>query len=428
MIIKRILLSALLLLTVEIGWADGLQPSSLTLEKGSEAKLAVGLQNTERSYAAFQFDLVLPEGLSVAKNDAGSLKASLNTERATSHTLGSSDLGNRTYRFIAYSLSNTAISGTEGDLVYITVKADANVSTGNFQAKLTNVVLSANATNQFFLDDMTFQISITAPSTPDTPETPDTPDTPSTPDTPTTPDTPSTPDTPTTPDTPGTPDTPSTPEPIGTTFEEDVDDSSTNETAVKFTVTDSGSSDTPTVSISSDDEGASGKVEIPDEVTHNGVKYKVTEVAEGAFQNNTGLTDVIIPASVSSIKDNAFAGCTNLQSITIYVAEPINLSAAAARGFTRAGGWSVFDGVNKETCILYVPEGSVDKYKAAPVWKEFKNILPIKTSTGIQGVKQTEEQTFDVFSLSGQKVKSKATSLDGLPRGIYIVKGKKVMK
>ena len=88
----------------------------------------------------------------------------------------------------------------------------------------------------------------------------------------------------------------------------------------------------------------------------------------------------------------------------------------------------MFEGVDKSTCILYVPEGSVDAYKAAPVWKEFKNILPIKTSTGINGIEQTDGEPFDVFTLSGQKVKSKATSLDGLPRGIYIVKGKKVIK
>ena len=35
---------------------------------------------------------------------------------------------------------------------------------------------------------------------------------------------------------------------------------------------------------------------------------------------------------------------------------------------------------------------------------------------------------FDVYNFSGQKVKSKVTSLDGLPRGIYIINGKKVMK
>ena len=88
----------------------------------------------------------------------------------------------------------------------------------------------------------------------------------------------------------------------------------------------------------------------------------------------------------------------------------------------------MFEGVNKETCILYVPEVSVDAYKAAPVWKEFKNILPIKSSTGIQTIMMDNGEGFDVYSLSGQKVKSKTTSLDGLPRGIYIINGKKVMK
>ena len=217
------------------------------------------------------------------------------------------------------------------------------------------------------------------------------------------------------------------PEPKGTTFEEDVDDSATKETTVTFTVTDNGSSDTPTVSLS-DDEGVSGNVEIPETVTHNGVEYKVTEISEGAFQNNTGLTDVSIPASITSIGANAFAGCTNLKSITVYNTTPINLSAISARALTRTESGDVFEGVNKETCILYVPEGSVDAYKAAPVWKDFKNILVIGSGTGIKGITLTEGETFDVFNLYGLKVKSKATSLDGLPKGIYVVKGKKVMK
>ena len=34
----------------------------------------------------------------------------------------------------------------------------------------------------------------------------------------------------------------------------------------------------------------------------------------------------------------------------------------------------------------------------------------------------TEGETFDVFNLYGLKMKSQATSLDGLPRGIYIVR------
>lgn len=69
----------------------------------------------------------------------------------------------------------------------------------------------------------------------------------------------------------------------------------------------------------------------------------------------------------------------------------------------------------------------MDAYKAAPGWKDFKNILAIGT-TGIQGIVVSNGEAFDVFSISGQKVKSKATSLDGLPKGIYIINGKKVIK
>jgi uncharacterized protein YjdB len=38
------------------------------------------------------------------------------------------------------------------------------------------------------------------------------------------------------------------------------------------------------------------------------------------------------------------------------------------------------------------------------------------------------EEPFDVYDLNGRMVKSQVTSLDGLPRGIYIINGKKVMK
>ena len=217
------------------------------------------------------------------------------------------------------------------------------------------------------------------------------------------------------------------PEPEGTTFDVDTDESSKKEVQLTFVVNGNNGSGTPTVAIT-DDKDASGSISIPEKVTHNGVEYKVTEIGAGSFQNNTTLTEVTIPSSIVSIGASAFAGCTNLQSITINIIIPINLSAAGVRGFTRADGSSVFDGVNKETCILYVPEGSVDKYKAAPVWKEFKNILSIKTSTGINDIEQTDGEPFDVYNLSGRKVRSKVTSLDGLPRGIYIINGKKVVK
>ena len=46
--------------------------------------------------------------------------------------------------------------------------------------------------------------------------------------------------------------------------------------------------------------------------------------------------------------------------------------------------------------------------------------------TGIS-VLSADGQTFDVFSLSGAMIKKDATSLDALPKGVYIVNGRKVV-
>jgi hypothetical protein len=49
---------------------------------------------------------------------------------------------------------------------------------------------------------------------------------------------------------------------------------------------------------------------------------------------------------------------------------------------------------------------------------------------GIDEMDKTSEavEPFDVYDMSGRKVRHQVTSLDGLPKGIYIVNGKKMMK
>ena len=162
-------------------------------------------------------------------------------------------------------------------------------------------------------------------------------------------------------------------------------------------------------------------------MTYQNKTYTVTEIGEGAFENNKNLTNVSIPSSITNIGDKAFKGCSNLKSITVNITTPISLTAPAAtrRMLTRTDGSSVFDGVDMATCILYVPEGSVELYKAALVWCEFQNIMPL-SSTGIKDILMTDGEAHDVYNLQGRKIKAKATSLEGLPPGVYVVKGKKI--
>lgn len=115
-------------------------------------------------------------------------------------------------------------------------------------------------------------------------------------------------------------------------------------------------------------------VAIPETIDIDGTTYTVTAIADGACQNNMDMTKLILPSTIKAIGENAFAGCNNLTEIYNYAMEPIDLSIlATTRGNSKLA--SVFEGVNKNTCVLYVPAGSKEKYAATEGWKEFKNIV-----------------------------------------------------
>ena len=164
--------------------------------------------------------------------------------------------------------------------------------------------------------------------------------------------------------------------------------------------------------------------EIPETITeYDGTEYTVTEIASDAFKDNETLTQIIIPGTVTTIGEGAFSGCKSLKEIIMKGENPPVFSEAEAR--TRADGSSVFEGVDLETCILYVPEGSLEKYQNAEGWCNFKNI---KTFTaGINDIRM-DEKTSDIYNLHGHKIQRKTSSVDQLPQGVYIMNGKKIIK
>ena len=91
----------------------------------------------------------------------------------------------------------------------------------------------------------------------------------------------------------------------------------------------------------------------------------VTSIGYQAFAFCTGLTSVTIGNSVTSIGDHAFTDCSGLTSVTNFANTPQEIE------------WQVFYNVNKSTCVLYVPAGSISAYQSADQWKSFADILPI---------------------------------------------------
>lgn len=110
----------------------------------------------------------------------------------------------------------------------------------------------------------------------------------------------------------------------------------------------------------------------------------VTSIGVSAFNGATSLTQVELPATVTSIGESAFSGAAALTKIIVNNPVPVPF----------VDQLNVFNGVNKATCVLYVPAGSEGAYREANLWKEFNNIRVI----GSDAKEQTINGIADVLT------------------------------
>ena len=89
---------------------------------------------------------------------------------------------------------------------------------------------------------------------------------------------------------------------------------------------------------------------------------KLLDIPESMCINDSALRFVSLPRNVQTIGDNAFKDCSSLQQIVCPAIVPIEISS------------NVFEGVDKQNCVLKVPARSLSLYQNAPVWQEFFHI------------------------------------------------------
>ena len=163
----RIAIMAVLLTLVCRTFADNLTVSNVEMKAGETKSISIGLDNTSNKYTGFQFDLVLPEGVTIAKKDNGKLNASLNEDRMDDHTLSVQDVGSNTYRFLTFSMSNAEFYGTSGAIVNLTLQADENISSGEKTATIVSQVFTEAGGTQHKWDNISFTITIAAAAIPE---------------------------------------------------------------------------------------------------------------------------------------------------------------------------------------------------------------------------------------------------------------------
>lgn len=116
------------------------------------------------------------------------------------------------------------------------------------------------------------------------------------------------------------------------------------------------------------------------------IPNSVTSIGNSAFYGCRALTSVIIPNSVKSIKSYAFYGCSSLTSVTIgnsvtsiesyafYESDILIVNSLIEKPFKIKGKTSIgciFSLNTFNNATLYIPSGTIDKYKATEGWKDF---------------------------------------------------------
>lgn len=142
--------------------SDKVYVDDFNIEPKGQQNITVNMDNQYNVFCAFQFDMYLPEGISVALKESGELDASLNVQRKkANHSLSVERIKNGYYRFVCFSMTNSAFSGQKGPIVDVKVKTDGSLSDSEtVTGCIENVILTKTNGQDFKPGKTTFNINV----------------------------------------------------------------------------------------------------------------------------------------------------------------------------------------------------------------------------------------------------------------------------
>ena len=172
------------------------------------------------------------------------------------------------------------------------------------------------------------------------------------------------------------------------------------------------------------------------------IPNSVTSIGYGAFFGCSSLTSVTIPNDVTSIGAYAFSGCSSITSVSIGK----SVSSIGDGAFRECNGltsvvslnttppqikysafYPSFENTIYDNATLYVPKGCKTIYWLHPGWENFKNIVELDDS-GVNDITvDPSPKSKGVYTIDGIKLSADAVNIENLPKGIYIINGEKVI-
>ena len=143
---------------------------TLTADAGTQATLSFQMKNTA-AIRGFQFDLYLPDGVTVVKNAKGRIQGSLSEGRLPDddeHTLTIQEQADGGIRFLCGSQYDETFTGNIGEIATLQVSIAEGMPNGNYPIVLKNMRLTETDISKFYdSDDVETTLRVNGGAEPD---------------------------------------------------------------------------------------------------------------------------------------------------------------------------------------------------------------------------------------------------------------------
>lgn len=140
---------------------DIIRVANVDAYKGKNVSVGVTLINKATDLSAYQFDLTLPSGITLAKDKNDNyLITKTSRYEDDEQILQVTLLEDNTYRFICYSNESKKITGTSGALLNIIINIASTHTAGIFEANIDNIVFTKTNGSQIKLNSAKFSIEV----------------------------------------------------------------------------------------------------------------------------------------------------------------------------------------------------------------------------------------------------------------------------
>ena len=129
------------IIEIDVSTQNTLSLDDLTGYVGKTVTLPIQMNNKQQ-ITGLQFDLYLPEGVSVAKKANGKNDITVTDRMDEDYSLSSNELEDGCVRVTGLSMESTPFAGNSGSIINVVLQIDESVADGDYQIQVKNIILS----------------------------------------------------------------------------------------------------------------------------------------------------------------------------------------------------------------------------------------------------------------------------------------------